>query len=117
MDHIETIIKDKTSNLVTALRQQSKTEIDLAEALKTKFPNIESISISAYSIYIYTEKHSVNVRLGKSDMTINMTCDGKMPETVEEFIEAKKYMEEDKAQAMTAMYYLLFRLEDYYEAR
>ncbi len=111
-------MKTSTQQNIQALRyyldKRYTISNNLLEELKTKFPDIVGIDLYDNSVGVQTSKHSVTLRRHQSKPRVNMICDKQtMPDTVEEFLEAKKMMEADYKQALTAGFYIAMRYLNY----
>jgi len=97
------------------VRNKSNLEAILADKMRERFPNIVNIYFSEDSIDITTKKHTIRLSTwSKLKYVIpKFVCDGetKMPDTAEEFMEMKAFVEDDYKQCYTAFFWLFNRYD------
>jgi len=104
-------IEQELVETAKVFRARYKIEAKILEAIQSKWPAVISLSLGGSSLYLSTDKHSVSMQnYNNWSPEITMICDKEtMPDTVEEFLEAKALMQADYKECLTAAYWLMFR--------
>lgn len=112
--HLDKPVVDQIKHLGKILRDKQRFENDLTNELQEQFPELESISMSTHSLTVYTKMHSVYFGSYKPfNSQLSMICDKKsMPDTVDEFLQAKEMMKKDAEACLRIGYYLVFRFKE-----
>lgn len=94
------LIKDRTTEILT-------------EVMREKFPNIEGVRFTEYSIHIETKKHHITLyswsNLSEVEPIFACTEPPTMPDSIEKFKILKDYIDEDYRQCYTAFFWLFNR--------
>ncbi len=93
---------------------REEVEAELLEEMTKKFPNLEKVTFSEYAIEVNTQKHTMRLTNWgslKRFEPLFVCSDKTMPDTVEGFLKAKAFIEEDRNQCMTAFYWLFNRYD------
>ena len=106
-------MRTQLNKLHEQLRTKQQTEKQALKWIQKKFPAVQYLYLYEYSIEISTE-HNTGTYPRRGGAKVSMQCnDRKMPDTVEEFLQAKQIINSDADQCLRALYYIGFRYFTY----
>ena len=101
--------KRKMELLREWIDQRNEIELQTEEDLREKYPQLKEVTLNDYSVNVKTEKHGMYISQYSINEFVNgaepkMICDGEnsFPESVDEYLEMKQKLEDDKFQCLKA---------------